>query len=216
MRLGVVLVSLPLIAFASFFLPLSSFAEPAPQGTINISVGDNWFCAPSFRYAVCPTTVTAGETILWNYAAGVTQHTVTECDAQFIFCPNQGGFNSGYFAVGNSFRHTFNEPGTFYYRCNVHPSDMRGSVLVQPQPTPTPSLSPSPQPSPSPSAIVPTPSATLSQGDTMTATSSPAAVPAGGGQPPREGNAAAATWYAVAAGLLFVAAAAIALRFRQH
>ncbi len=40
-----------------------------------------------------------------------------------------GSFDSGTLAEGDSFEFTFDEPGTFEYRCNFHPS-MTGTITV--------------------------------------------------------------------------------------
>lgn len=62
-------------------------------------------------------TVEAGETVQWKWARGV-QHDV------------QGeGFKSKVQSKG-TFSHTFDEPGTYDYRCNLHPATMKGTVTV--------------------------------------------------------------------------------------
>lgn len=51
---------------------------------------------------------------------------------------------------------TYQAPGTYAFRCGVHPRQMRGRVVVGtgvPEPSPSPSPSPSPTPSRSPSPL---------------------------------------------------------------
>jgi plastocyanin len=64
-------------------------------------------------------TIEAGQTVTWTNR-GFTPHTVTALG---------GEFSSGRLNVGESFKVTFSTPGTFAYKCEVHPS-MRGTVTV--------------------------------------------------------------------------------------
>ena len=64
-------------------------------------------------------TIEAGQTVTWTNR-GFTPHTVTAIG---------GEFSSGRLNVGESFKVTFSTPGTFAYKCEIHPS-MRGSVTV--------------------------------------------------------------------------------------
>ena len=63
-------------------------------------------------------TVKVGETVRWKWGGGV-QHDV-EGD----------GFKSKLQSKGE-FDHTFEEAGTFEYKCNVHPTTMKGTVTVE-------------------------------------------------------------------------------------
>ena len=63
-------------------------------------------------------TVKVGETVAWKWGSGV-QHDV-EGD----------GFKSKIQSKGE-FRHTFDEAGTFDFKCNVHPTTMTGKVTVE-------------------------------------------------------------------------------------
>jgi plastocyanin len=64
-------------------------------------------------------TIEAGQTVTWTNR-GFTPHTVTALG---------GDFSSGRLNVGESFKVTFSTPGTFAYKCEIHPS-MRGAVTV--------------------------------------------------------------------------------------
>jgi plastocyanin len=70
-------------------------------------------------YQPSTTIVTVGETVTWRNET-LMQHTVTAID---------GTFNSGVMAGGTSFSVTFTTPGTFLYKCLVHPT-MKGTVIV--------------------------------------------------------------------------------------
>lgn len=64
-------------------------------------------------------TIKAGSTVTWTNNDS-TVHTVTA---------NDGSFASDSLANGKSYSHTFNTPGTYKYRCVIHPS-MTGIVTV--------------------------------------------------------------------------------------
>ena len=113
-----------------------SVVQPADAATEQVDVGDLYFCAPSFEFGVCTTTITAGDTVTWDVLE--TAHTVTECDATYTTCPPTGGFDSGVVFFGQSFSQTFPTVGSFPYRCNLHPNPMRGVVVVNAAPTDTP------------------------------------------------------------------------------
>jgi plastocyanin len=66
------------------------------------------------------TTVTVGETVTWRNTT-LLPHTVTALD---------GTFDSGKMNGGESFSVTFTKPGTFLYKCLIHPT-MKGTVVVR-------------------------------------------------------------------------------------
>ena len=70
-------------------------------------------------------TVPTGSTVLWSNNDSVP-HTVTSLD---------GLFDSGIFDPGATFSFTFNEPGSFVYQCQLHPS-MQGSIAAEGNPVP--------------------------------------------------------------------------------
>jgi plastocyanin len=129
-------VTLPtrLIASLAIFLALSAGAfvarQAAAQESIAVPVGDFFFCAESFENGVCETAVAEGSTVNWTFG-GSTTHTTTSDDALW----DSGGISSG------TFQFTFTEPGTYLYRCSIHPTQMMGRIEVLPapaEPTATP------------------------------------------------------------------------------
>ncbi len=66
-------------------------------------------------------TVEVGATVTWTHA-GQAPHTVTS---------ETRLFDSGRLSAGQPFTFTFTAPGTFAYRCEVHPARMAGTVVVQ-------------------------------------------------------------------------------------
>lgn len=77
--------------------------------------------------------VTRGTTVTWRQkdagAHTVTSGTVEQGGAGVTQRPD-GRFDSGDIATGDSFRFTFDEPGTYPYFCSLHPATMRGEVRV--------------------------------------------------------------------------------------
>lgn len=97
---------------------------PAAAATVDVTVADNLFQAPS-------VTVTAGDTVVWT-KPGSRVHNVTADD---------GSFSSGDLAAGRTFSRVFNTPGTFRYHCSIHGAPggigMSGVVGVQAAQAPT-------------------------------------------------------------------------------
>ena len=178
---------------AVLLLPLGGAALAQPA-TTTIAVGDLYFCAPSFQNGVCETTVNEGDTVEWQFSANV-QHTTTECSDDHDTCSAPHLWDSPVLSSG-SFPFTFDTPGTFLYRCQLHPGQMRGSITVVAVAEPSPTAQASAVPS--------------GGGATPTPAAQARAVPSGGGVPPADGGAAL-SWGAVAGGaMLIVAAAALA------
>lgn len=172
----------------------------AAQETTTIQVGDLYFCDPSNEGAVCETIITSGDTVEWQWT-GSEPHTTTECGGDLDNCQPPHLWDSGQKSAG-TFAFTFDSPGAFVYRCQIHPGEMRGQITVQAaqQPTATPTATP-----------VATASATATP-----AAGSPTsgAVPATGGAPPAESGD---SWPLIAASIgLAIAGAAGAMVLRRR
>jgi plastocyanin len=74
-----------------------------------------------FSFSPSTLQVKVGTKVEWKNQNS-TSHTVTSDD---------GVFGSGTLRNGGSFEFTFNEVGTFYYHCNIHPA-MSGVIVVVP------------------------------------------------------------------------------------
>lgn len=79
-----------------------------------------------FQFQPKELDVKAGTTVAWENGDDI-QHSVTAGMAG----KKAKGFDSGFFAKGERFEHTFAEPGTFPYFCMRHPS-MTGKIVVTP------------------------------------------------------------------------------------
>ncbi len=177
------------LALAAMSAGLAGGSGPASADTVSITVGDNWFCDAAFSGGYCETTITAGDSIVWDYAAGSTVHTTTECGASCDTPTGTPDWDSGIMSPGDTFSFTFTSPGAFLYYCTVHPFDMRGRVFVEaaaePSPSPTPTEAPQVTPTPPPGQ---TPTPEPSDGETTVEDvgGGPVAVPSSGGPPPSD------------------------------
>jgi len=106
--------------------PPAATPTPPPAAAHNVTVGPGG--SNSFRDSQSggsTTTIRAGETVTWTWAAGLHSTTSGTC------CTGDGTWNSGTKSSG-SFSHTFPAAGTFPYFCTVHGSAMTGTVMVMP------------------------------------------------------------------------------------
>ncbi len=173
-------------------LPVALFAmsgTAAAQETVSVAVGDIWFCNASFQDGVCDTVIDVGDTLVWDFSAALFPHTTTACGASCDTPASSPAWDSGAIAGGGTFEFTFTEPGTYLYRCEIHPFIQRGRIIVQG------GLPPATAP---PTPVTPA-TATPSDGTSPT---SPPAAPTTVGSPitgagPPEGSSGA--WWAPAA-----------------
>jgi len=184
------------LLFAVVGFGSSSGASAADD--VHIDSANFYFCDPSFSNGVvCETTITAGDTVVWDNLDG--PHTVTQCDAAFSTCPPSGGFDSGFLNPGDTFPQTFDSPGTFSYWCSFHSVQMRGRMIVEAQDTATPS--PTPEPTAAPTA------APDSQTPAPTVVATPGNLPVSGGSP--SGGTPALALLALLAGAAIAASSVV-------
>ena len=75
------------------------------------------------RYAPAELTVASGDEVEFTNLDGF-DHTVTSDDDSPV------EFDSGSFGQDETFTQQFEEPGTYRYFCEIHPT-MRGSIIVE-------------------------------------------------------------------------------------
>ncbi|HSM69483.1 MAG TPA: plastocyanin/azurin family copper-binding protein [Xanthomonadales bacterium] len=92
------------------YLPLAAIAA-----VHEVTVGDNFF-SPS------ELTIQVGDTVRWINAEGGPDHNVTS---------NTGAWAQSPTAPSFTFEVVFNSPGSFPYRCTVHPAQMTGTITVE-------------------------------------------------------------------------------------
>jgi plastocyanin len=153
------------LAFATgVLLFAAALALPVLAGPLDVSIVDR-----SFQPATI--TVQAGDTVTWTVTKAVGEpHSVTSGSPG----ADQGKqFDSGIGLKDNglTFQFTFQQPGTYSYFCQVHPTLMTGQVVVVAAGASAPATSAGPAASP------PAPS---SPAASPVATASPAASPASG------------------------------------
>lgn len=66
-------------------------------------------------------TVEAGDTVTWRFEDQGIPHDVVADDGSFKSKVEDSG----------TFRHTFDRPGTYSYKCTLHPVKMKGTVVVR-------------------------------------------------------------------------------------
>ena len=123
-------VAVALLAFVIAVLG----AGRSQAATIDVDIGDLWFCTDAFEFGECEnddlgTTIFVGDTVTWTKTTFMT-HTVSQCtDDTFSSCVD--GFQSGLIHGSNgSFSTVFGNADTFYYQCALHPTQMRGRLVV--------------------------------------------------------------------------------------
>lgn len=123
-----------LVAAAVLVLVLLGTRADVQAATQNVSVGNNFF--RDATSATSTTTIVAGDTVLWTWAAG--SHSVTAdvvppaLTPSFDSDPPPPGFRT---SPSPSYSLTFNTPGTYAYYCRIHGGPggavMSGTIVVQ-------------------------------------------------------------------------------------
>lgn len=94
---------------------------PAPTaGSRTADASNDRVAIANFRFDPSKVEVASGTKVTWSNE-DPAPHTVTGIE---------GEFDSGMLEDGDSFSFTFEDAGTYTYRCNVHP-DMKGTVEVR-------------------------------------------------------------------------------------
>ena len=88
--------------------------NPRGEQTNEVAVYDNYFEPKSIEIA-------AGTKVRWK-SNGTHQHTVTADKDEWLSLDLKPGLDVTV---------TFNKPGTYQYHCNVHPKEMRGTIVVK-------------------------------------------------------------------------------------
>ena len=196
MRRGRLVPLVRVIAVAGFAVGGAAFlwsgfgsqsSTPVSAATHFIEVGDLWFCDSSFQAGDCELVIAAGDTVTWGFDSALFTHTSTECTGSCglpFLNPASRVWHSGNMTSG-TFERTFDSPGTFQYQCNIHPTLMRGTIIVNGA-VPTLPMPPSPFPTETVTPVAtlpmppsPAPSETATSVPTSTAALAPTATPSG-------------------------------------
>ncbi len=106
------------IMFLGFLVALVLISGcSGPESEPSTTPGQNNVNIENFAYNPATITVQKGTAVAWTQIDSAP-HTVTG-----------NGFDSGNLNKGQTFSWTFNETGTFSYKCSIHPT-MGGKVVV--------------------------------------------------------------------------------------
>jgi plastocyanin len=115
-------------------VPSPAVLPPAPQATSAVPAMVTM--TDALRFEPAAITVPKGTTVTWHNASS-TVHTVTDdrskaSNAADSALPSGAqAWDSGDIAPGQSFKHTFDTPGTYKYFCKPHEvAGMLGTVVV--------------------------------------------------------------------------------------
>ena len=115
------------LAFLGIVVTIPAFAQQTDEVTIIKGAGSSPNCS-SAKNCFDPSilNISTGTTVEWKNTDSVS-HTVTSGKST----DNQTGtlFDSSLLAPGKSFSFTFENTGTYYYFCQVHPW-MTGEIIV--------------------------------------------------------------------------------------
>jgi plastocyanin len=87
---------------------------PVKAADTAVAIKDN-------SYSPDPVTVTAGSVVTWTNSAS-QDHTVTSDSGTTLA--------SGPLGAGDSYGNLFDTPGTYAYHCEIHPTRMKGTIIV--------------------------------------------------------------------------------------
>lgn len=91
---------------------------------IPFGVGDNE--SLNFQPSTMTVVIGVNNTIVWN-DLDAAQHTVTSTTVPM----GAARFSSGVMNQGQVFTVTLTVPGTYRYYCTIHPTWMRGTIMVE-------------------------------------------------------------------------------------
>ena len=112
-----------MIFFAIIMLAGCTYQQEVVQPTAQKGqAATNSVAIAGFKYNPGTITVKAGETVVWTHKDGAP-HTVTATSGPEMF-------DSGTMNKGQTFSQTFTTPGTYEYKCSIHPS-MQGTIIVK-------------------------------------------------------------------------------------
>jgi nitrite reductase (NO-forming) len=103
-------------------------AAPGDPNTVDIPSGAFDPANAATAYTPGVISVSAGTTVTWINNDSVF-HTITSGPTNGTVATPDGLFDSGQVQPGETYEHTFDEPGTFDYHCTPHPW-MKGQVEV--------------------------------------------------------------------------------------
>jgi plastocyanin len=153
------LLSLALFSITGIVMSLVMSSGSASAATTTVEVGDIYYCSAAYDGEVCTTTVTVGDTVVWDFSGAKLAHTVTDCGASCMNPTSSQLFDSGVVQGGDGpYQFTFTTAGTYNYYCQIHALQQQGKIVVQPASvsTTTPGASTSTPAAATPGGLPPT------------------------------------------------------------
>ena len=97
--------------------PYGQIASPAAQSRADASESSGQVSISGMQFSPVTLTINAGDSVTWQHQDRMPHTVVGE------------GFASATMSGGNTFTHTFDQPGEYPYQCSLHPG-MQGKVVV--------------------------------------------------------------------------------------
>lgn len=118
------ILGLTFVAGTALFLTACQSQNTTPPPSVQTTqtvapVAKNTIAIQNFAFSPATITLKAGDSITWTNQ-DAAPHTATADD---------GSFDTGSLANGQSKSITFSKPGTFTYHCSVHPN-MKATIVV--------------------------------------------------------------------------------------
>lgn len=125
-RPGLMLLgTLMIAACGSSSAPTVAIASPTPAPQTSTRPANQIDALDSYNFAPKQLTVKVGTEVTWFEATRFTPHDVRlDGDPANVFHDLS--------EFGQTFKFTFNKPGTFHFVCTIHAPDMAGDVVVEP------------------------------------------------------------------------------------
>lgn len=113
-------------------------AAPARAANHRVAIGNYQWSMPLIH-------LDRGEHVTWYWVGPDTMHSVTGVSPNDAGLDSDAGVNTPDHTIGDSFRLSFNQPGTYDFQCKLH-SGVRGTIVVSSAPgDPTTEVDPVPE-----------------------------------------------------------------------
>ncbi len=115
------LIGIVLLLIALVFVIGAGCEQQQGTGSV-IKAGPQTYNVDIIDYSFSPQTlnIKVGDTVIWTNKDSIRQDVKS----------NDGSFYSIPLETGETYSFTFNTPGTFKYKCGLHPT-MEGTIIVE-------------------------------------------------------------------------------------
>lgn len=102
----------------------------AVYGSAAVAAESSPVAAVNYEFNPSSLTVSVGDTVVWTMSGD--GHTVRSgtVGPDNIGHPSDGPLHSGFKGPGESYSFTFAQAGTYPYFCEIHPEQMKGTIIV--------------------------------------------------------------------------------------